>query len=319
MEIKSFNSIESAFLSKLNEGFKTFEQLKENVPFNESTLNSCIETLTTKNVIRYNTTKKEYEYDSPVNGDMVVLDGNIMLPTTIIRKKDKLIVSRGMWYEFPADFDIRRIIWNVQLPNKTKSTLVDLIRESVLKVRKSKIIQLPEYQKLVGIIIPYNDNVMFQINTVGEDNTDISLIFKDSIKVSEEESIEFRGFTVRTEIYTAELIDQLTRDVNERAFHEIKINRIYNFSDFVFSNNEIPYSNNNERIDYIKITGIRNKIELTYFSLFKNGTTKKDDVETFLSADEGLAKIKELFSGYAENLLSSYDFLVESSESAKQS
>lgn len=311
MEIKTFDSIESAFLSKLNEGFKTLEDLKANVPFNESTLNIVIESLTAKNIIVFDSKELCYKYSEPINGDMVVLDGNIMLPTTIIKKEDKLIISRGTWYEFPADFDVRRIIWNVQLPNNSKSTLVDLIRESVLKVRKSKILQLPEYQKLVGKYIPYSDNIMFLINTVGETNTDISLIFKDRLKVSAEEIIDFRGFQVRTEIHTEQLINQLIVPVEERDFKKIEFNRIFNFSDFVFSGNEIPYSNNNESIDYFKITGIRNKIELTYFTLSKNGGIKKQDVETFLQPDEGLAKIKELFSGYAENLLTSYDFLIE--------
>jgi hypothetical protein len=61
------------------------------------------------------------------------------LPVTIIKTKTKTLVSRGAWYEFPLDFDVRRIIWNVQLPNNNRSTLVDLIQNSILKEKKSKI------------------------------------------------------------------------------------------------------------------------------------------------------------------------------------
>lgn len=153
METKSFSSLEATFLSKFNNGFKTFEALKENVPFNEKTLTNIIETLIAKNVIKFNPKTNEYFYDTPVNGEIVILDGNIMLPVTIIRTKTKTLVSRGAWYEFELDFDVRRIIWNVQLPNNNSSTLVDLIQSSILKEKKSKIIQLPEYANLVNKLI----------------------------------------------------------------------------------------------------------------------------------------------------------------------
>lgn len=313
MQIQHFSSLEATFLSKFNEGYKTFETLKQNVPFDESVLNSIIEKLIANNVIKFNATKKEYEYDSPVNGDKVILDGNIMLPCTIIRTEEKLLISRGNWYEFPLDFDIRLIIWNVKLPNNSKSTLVDLIKESVLKVRKSKIEQLPEYKNLINILIPWNENIIFKILTVGSELTDVSLIFRDKLKIDKNsnDSIEFRGFTTRTEISTPQLIEQLKRATVDRKFHEIEINRIFNFTDFIFLGNEIPYSKDSESIEYVKISSIRGKMELTYFKFDKTGQSKKMNNETFLDVSEGIAKLRDLFKGYAESLLLSSDFLVE--------
>ena len=62
MEIKTFTSLESTFLSKLNEGFNTFDKLKDNVPFNEKTLNGIIESMISKNVIKFDSENKKYIY-----------------------------------------------------------------------------------------------------------------------------------------------------------------------------------------------------------------------------------------------------------------
>lgn len=318
-QFESVSALESTFLSKFNEGYKTYDKLLENVPFNESTLKTVIESLTNKNVIKFDSISKEYVYETPLNNnEKVILDGNIMLPVTIIRSKDKILVTRGAWYEFPLDFDVRRIIWNVQLPTETSnSTLVNLIKESALKVRKSRIVQIPEYKQLQTLLIPWSDNVIFQINTVGEELTDVNLIFQIKLypdSKNKEDFTVFRGFQTRVEISTKELIDQLTVDVETRDFSQIKINRIYNFSDFVFSGNEIPYLETSTEIEYVKITGIRNKIELTYFSFDINGKVSKLNTEVYIDATEGLDKLKTLFDSYAVKLLVSNDFLLESQQ-----
>lgn len=316
MEVKNFSSLESTFLSKLNEGFNTLDKLIDNVPFNEKTLNGIIESMISKNIIKFDTIKKCYVYDIPVEGNVVILEGNIMLPTTIIKTKDKLLVTRGLWYEFDKDFDIRRIIWNVQLPSKTKSTLVDLIQQSVLKEKKTKVVQLPEYVNLVNKLIPWSADIKLKINSVGDDVTDVSILFVDRLFLDSksEDFVEFREFTVRSEISTKELIDELTQSAADRNFQNIKLNRIFNFSDFVFANNSIPYLGDDESINYAKITAVRGKFELTYFRFDNNGKTDKLNVEEYIDATEGIEKIKELFQGYAESLLSRNDFLVETTE-----
>jgi hypothetical protein len=316
MEIKTFTSLESTFLSKLNEGFNTFDKLKDNVPFNEKTLNGIIESMISKNVIKFDSENKKYIYDSPVKGNIVILDGNIMLPTTVLRMENRLLVTRGQWYEFDLDFDIRRIIWNVQLASNSKSTLVELIQQSVLKEKKSKVIQLPEYINLVNKLVPWSENIKLKINAVGEDITDVSLIFVDKLYLegSKDDFVEFREFYVKTEILTNELTTELMLPAADRNFQNIKLNRIFNFSDFVFSGNSIPYLNDDESICYGKITGIRGKFELTYFRFDNTGSTEKLNVEEYMDATEGIEKIKELFVGYAESLLGKNDFLIEITE-----
>jgi hypothetical protein len=316
MDIVNFSNLESQVLSLFNEGNKTFDSLLEASPITEKTLNSILEGLISKNILKLNPTKHEYEYQSKVNGDIIILDGNILLPTTVIKMKDKILVCRGEWYEFPIDFDIRRIIWNVKLENKTNSTLVDLIKTSILKVKKSRIVQLPEYENLKNKIVPYSKSLGLLLNTIGEEVTDVTIIFKIPIIANSEITPEHRGFTVNTEISTEELLTQLKLPVNERSYETgIKLNRIYNFSDFIFSKNEIPvsFSTTNE-LTFVKISGIRKTFELSYMSINSLGHVKKLDIESFDDANEGIEKLRDIFKGLPSLILSQNNFISELTE-----
>lgn len=314
MEVKSFTNLESTLLSKFNEGNTTFEQLKNVVPFSDKTLNQVIESLTAKHVIELDKISKKYKYCIPVNGEKIILDGNIMLPTTIIHQADKILISRGSWYSFPLDFDIRRIIWNVKLPTTKNSTLVDMIKDSVMKERKSRIIQLPEYKVLANKLIPYSQDVMLKINVVGEEYTDVHIMFKKRLTGKDDDiKVEFRGMLVRSEIKTDELLAEIHKPVTDRDWKNISINRIFGFSDFIFSNNEIPYAYSaKERIlSYAKITGIRGKIEITYFTMNVFGEIQKINVEQYEDSADGISKLKELFNSYAVKMVENEDFLIE--------
>ena len=83
-EQQQLNIFEANFLDVLNKGFKRFEAIKENINFDENILQNVINSLTTKNIIKYDNIKQEYDYDSPVNGEKIILTGNILLPVTII-------------------------------------------------------------------------------------------------------------------------------------------------------------------------------------------------------------------------------------------
>lgn len=315
METKSFSSLEATFLSTFNKGHKTFDTLKDNVPFNEKTLSNIIEALIAKNILKFNAASGEYSYDSPVNGEIVILDGNIMLPVTIIKTKNKTLISRGLWYEFEPEFDTRRIIWNVQLPTNNSSTLVDLIESSILKEKRSKIVQLPEYAHLAKKLVPYSQNIKLQMNVVGEELTDVNIIFVKKLRYDDSEDfVEFRLFSVKSEIRTEELIGQLQKKPEERKYTDIQLNKIYNFSDFIFAGNSIPYAYDGESINYVTISGIRKKFELTYFQFDNNGKTTKLDAEEFMTTADGIEKVRELFNNYAEKMLIENDFLVEISE-----
>lgn len=314
MQTITFSSLEATFLSKLNEGFKTFDSLLDNVPFNEKTLSNIIESLIAKNVIKFNTSNNEYYYEKTVTGDVIILDGNIMLPVSIITTKTKILITRGPWYEFPLDFDIRRIIWNVQLPNGQKSTLVDLIQNSIMKTKKTKILQLPEYQQLVNKLIPYNENIKLHINVVGEDVTEVDILLLINFKEQDSDTyVEFRMFRVKTEIKTDELIEQLRKSADERNFEDIQLNKIFEFNDFIFNGNSIPYTRKNNVIEYVTINSGRKKIELVYYQN-NNGKITKLNSEEFIDLNEGVDKIKTLFDGYATKLLMELNFLLETDD-----
>lgn len=312
----NFNQIdvlESQVLSKFNEGYKTFEDLLSNVQFSEQVLTGVITNLISKNVFRLNTFNKEYEYTKPLEEETIILDGNFMLPTTIIRKDDCLLVTRGSWYKFDKDFDVRRIIWNVTLPDNKNSTLVNLIKESALKVRKIKNVQVPEYQKLVHLIIPYNKKIKFELICVGEEKTNISLMMLDTLKLDDvsDDFYEFRKFSVRTEIDTDDLISQLSVDVSQRNFESIKVGNIYNFSEFIFKDNCLPISNDGKSIEYVKIEGIKNMIKLSYYKIDNTLKEKKLDTEMYSNISEGIEKLRTIFKNYCEPLLSKKDIMIE--------
>ena len=318
-EQQQLNIFEANFLDVLNKGFKRFEAIKENINFDENILQNVINSLTTKNIIKYDNIKQEYDYDSPVEGEKIILTGNILLPVTIIKRKDKILVTRGEWYEFPIDFDFRRIIWNVQLPNKSKSTLIDLIKESMLKERKSKLIQVNEYKDLVGKFVPYNNNLKIKLNIIGEELSDVTLIFmlklkmneKNNFDLNEESFVEFREFTVKSFIQTKDLINELTCNQEERNFENIKINKIFNFSDFIFLNNAFPIRFDKNIIEFVKITGIKQKLQLTYYEFDNMGSIKKNNVEEFVEIENGINLLKELFNDLPQKILLQNDILVE--------
>lgn len=315
MQIGSFNSLETQVMSKLNEGNKTHEALKSVVAFNEKTLNDVLEDLITKNVLTFNAKTEEYEYTSPIEGDKIILEGNILLPTTIIKLSDKLLISRGKWYEFPKDFDIRRIIWNVQLPNNRRSTLMDLIQESALKEKKSKVVQVEEYKNLVGKLVPFNSNIGLIINVVGENNTDIYITFRIKIYPDSKDKntfTEYRGFRVRSEIKTDQLIEQLKKKPgDDQDFEKIDINKFFNLSNFIFSGNEIPYQYDEESVSYVKIISMGKKPELEFSMIDGNKKITKIDRINFQDSAEAAAKLSELFRSYASQLLEDNDFLIE--------
>lgn len=88
-----------------------------------------------------------------------------------------------------------------------------------MKEKKARIVQLPEYKNLVNKLVPYSENVMFKINVVGEEVTDVSIMFKKPLSVATESiRVEFRGMFVRSEIKTDELINELRKAVGERNF-----------------------------------------------------------------------------------------------------
>ena len=70
----------------------------------------------------------------------------------------------------------------------------------------------------------------------------LKLKMDDSVNLDSDSNamVEFREFSVKSMIQTKELIEQLTAEKSQINFEKIKLNRIFNFSDFVFLNNSFP-------------------------------------------------------------------------------
>lgn len=52
-------------------------------------------------------------------------------------------------------------------------------------------------------------------------------------------------------------------------------------------------------------------MELAYYQLDSSGVSKKIDTELYEDINEGYAKLRDLFSGYASVLLNNNDFICE--------
>lgn len=318
MKVESFSAFESSVLSFINKGINTFDGLLEVISFGERTLTQTLEGLQSKNIIIEDNRTNNFKYAQPLEKEVVILEGNILLPTTIIRleKKGIMYISRGEWYQFPIDFDPRRIIWNVKLASKNNSTLVDLIRTSVLKQRKTSITHNKDYDNIKNKIVPYCKNYGLYINKVGDEITDVDIMFKIIVDPTDEFSPVFKGFRVNTEISTQELLNELTKPVSERNYEQnIKLNKIYNFSDFVTKDNEIPISFNDKVLQYIKINSAnKNTFGISYYMFGKDGNSKLIEKETFDDMNEGFQKIRNLFQGFASQILIENDMLCEMTE-----
>lgn len=314
MKIESFTSLESEVLNLIGQGKNTLEQLSEGITFSDKLLTQTLETLCSKNILIFDTKSKQYKYDSPINKEMIVLEGNILLPTTIIKdpKNNCMYITRGNWYRFPLDFDIRRIIWNVKMVGKNNSTLVDMIRSSVLKERKARITHNSQYDNIRNKILPYSENISLYLNAIGDEITDVTIQFKIYLDKSDQKAPIHRGFNVRSEISTQELIGELKKPVAERDYvKNIKINLIYNLSDFIYSKNEIPVSLIDGVLNYVKISGVKKGYELTYYKLDGSGLNQKIDVETFDNPQEAIEKFRNIFKGLPYKILEKNNILLE--------
>lgn len=320
IETVTYSTIETEIFQLISEGKNKFEDIIESSESNEEKIQRTLASLIARELLIYNTHTKVYSF--PVhkeNQETVILEGNILLPTTVIRvpKDNCMYVCRGTWYKFPLDFDVKRIIWNVQFQGTNKSTLIDMIRTSVLKEKKSKIVHNPEYDNLRNKIVPYSDDIKLKLNSISDDVCDVTIQFKININPTDALSAIHTGFTVRSEISTKELFDELEKKPEERDYSNIKLNSIYTYNDFMVSKNDIPVSIEQTKtgayeLTYMKITLMRNVFEFTYYTVNSiTGMHKKVDVETIQTAAEAINRFKEIFSGYAMQLLNKVNFVID--------
>lgn len=321
MEKRNINNIklsvlETQLMTIISKGYNTFEaindELEKEYIVAERSVIETLQSLQSKNMIEFDTKTKKYSNAGGFGpNDYVILEGNMLLPVTVIEIPEEGIkyITRGNWYKVPIDFDIRKIIWNIALDTKNKSTLTELIRTSVMKERKSKIRHNAEYDMLKNKIIPYSDKIKLYINAVGEEVTDVTIMFQ--IKFGTANNV-FTGFTVHTEISTKEMLDELSKPKEQRDYvTNIKLNRIYNISDFILSKNEIPVMVQDDKLTYCKITGVKKNFELTYFEMDSFGTTKKVDIEEYDSIGDLIEVLKKYFEGFTGVVLDENEMYVD--------
>lgn len=259
---------------------------------------TLVDALTAMNLIAFDKKTNKYSVETnKIIGEQIILDGETNLPVTIIEvpKENKKYISRGVWYELPLDFDIRRIKWNVVLfkdKDGEEVRLTDYLKSVALKEKKSKIKHNPEYDMLRNRIVPYSSKLKITLKSIGDEVTDAIMTF---YQPTSEANVLFNGLTVATTISTKQLIKALESPKEERKWSEqLDINRVYSVNDFITKNNEIMISAEDGEIVYARITGIQKGFELSIFKQSKIGAQSKIDVETYYTYEELQARIREL-------------------------
>jgi hypothetical protein len=156
---------------------------------------------------------------------------------------------------------------------------------------------------------------MFTLMIIGEEVTEIKLHFKIPIIKEGDMVVEHRNFYIKTAIDSKQLINELKKSTTERDYRNIELNKIFNFSDFVFSNNEIPIRlNNNNVLEYCKLTNSKKSVIITYYTMDRFGTNRKQREEEYDTLHEAIVELKNIFEGFPQALLLDYGFNVEYTE-----
>ena len=71
---------------------------------------------------------------------------------------------------------------------------------------------------------------------------------------------------------------------------------------FVFLNNSFPISFTKNKINFVKITNIKQKLQLTYYDFDSTGSVKKTNVDEFQDIPEGINYLKEVFDGVPKEI-----------------
>ena len=284
------------FVSETNPTYQDFRDKFGQYPDDKFMM--MVDALTSMNMICFDKTTDRYSIEvTPIIGEQVILDGETNLPVTVIElpQENKKLISRGTWYELPLDFDIRRIKWNAVLyrdKDGKEVHLTDYLKTVALKEKKSKIKHNPEYDMLRNKVVPYCDMFKLMLNSIGDEVTEVTIIFQQSIKSNTD---KFTGLRVNTTISTKQLLAALDVPKEERNWEElVNINRLYSVNDFITAKNEILLADEDGEITYARITGIRKGFEITLFRQTRNGIQSKLDMEEYYTYEDLQARIREI-------------------------
>lgn len=300
----------------------TKEFIKNQFKFvSDTVINKSLDFLVNKGLITVEIDTKDnnksiYKYTEPLKDNIIILEGDLLLPVTIITKDDgRIFVTRGKWYEFPKGFDTRRIVWNCALNNngnEKNRTLVDMLTSAGLSQKKSTIVQLPEYESFINKTIKYNDDITLLIHKVGEELTEISVIFNILVGPKTEDlTVYHSGFKIKSEIATDELVNEVFKDAKERDFTNIKLRKIYELSDLIYVGNQIPVAYVDGNLRYINIITCRRKLQYAFLELKEDGSIIHHESELFDVISEGIEAIMELCEKFVNNLFNKNGFLLD--------
>lgn len=320
----SYSRLESDILSHISNGENTLSKLLEITKLSETTLDKIIRKLSSTGILNITHTASDttYTYQKPLESSVVILEGELLLPVHVIYKEDCTYVTRGQWYKLEPNFDIRRIVWNCNIQNignDKNTSLVDLLLSSAVKTEKNNIEHKTEYDYLINKSIPYTDEVSLQILKVGEEATEIYIVFKVDISDSNGDlKVSHKCFKFKSTISTAEMLHELNKNPDDRNYQDIVVNRLLDVKDMIFSGNEIPRCFEGSKpliqgstLNFIKITKIKNSIrfELRHKTLL--GDNKLDNEEYYDSISEGIETIMEYCQLFISKLLTRNDFTLE--------
>ena len=274
---------EANILSMINKGINTYDGLFEALNLSETVLQSELSQLTNNGMLAENK-KGCYEWGRPVIGSLVTMEGDMFLPVNIVYMDDMIYLSRGeSWYKVDLEFDLRRIVWNSIIPyvedgeEKYDTTLMDMLRNSVNKTKKSRNKQLTEYENLRNKVVPYSEKLKLHLLTIGENQTDVEIVMIIPIKVSEDIVVEFRKFGIKQAIATEDLLTALRRPQNMRDFKmDIVLDKMIDCRDLFYSGNCIPVKwtngDNKTSFEFAELSQVRkDNIKVTYKEYTNDG------------------------------------------------
>jgi len=331
-KFRSISVIEANVLDKITREKKiTRQSLVDDLKLADSSADIILNKLLSTNVIKM-VSNDTYEYIEPLNDDVVILEGQLLLPVSVINEGATKIVSRGSkWYRFDKDFDIRRIIWNVDMienaGNEKNQTLVDLLKSSIVKEKRTVNVHLEEYDYLKNKIIPFNHDIGLHMVRIGADVTDINILFKIYLEVPNTDIGGcFKGFGARSEVSTIEIISELNKESGDRNYENIRIDRQIDINDILFTGNEIPVgfykdakckeketkvSITGEYLKIIKITKIKKSFDFDIISVDPYNVRKVLGNYSYESISEGIEAMLELCKPFIDLLYRKNDFVLD--------
>jgi len=315
MQYQTYNRQEISIMRVLSENVPvTKDEIIEKTKISETAFDVTISRMISSGDVTLNDSK--YSYTNKLDGNIIVLDGNLLLPVITVTKNDKLYVTRGTWYEFPIDFDVRRIIWNDVLNinlNGDNASLVDLLVNQSIKEKKIFTQQLPEYEYLKNKIIPYSDKIGLHIMKVGEETTEIRILFK-TVLTDGSMTSEHKGFGVKSVISTIEMLEELEKDTSERNYENIKLNRIVEIRDIMYVKNEIPlyFDNKNKSVlVYAKLNTVKSGFSYEIRRRDMIGNNVKIDNYYYESVSEGIESLWDEAKDFVNKLFKDSDFNID--------